>query len=421
MEHPHPDAMTTARVLTTSDGASARTAATQPPELELLLGPGAGDLLHAVAGTAGGALGPWRPTQVQYQPAGTTQVQFRADIRWPGGATTSETFVAATGRKIPEQDVAVFDDGATRVAVWRWPSDPLLPALRDATDPTAVAALLDDVGIGGGTLQLRTRAYRPGRRAVVEATGRRGRLFLKVVRPDRAQPMHELHRLLSADLPVPDSLGWTDRGVVVLTARPGETLRQALRTADHPAPPPRALTDLLDRLPASLAEGPRRRDPFTAAQRHGVVLAATVPSARGLVDELLGVFESADHADHPVVPVHGDLYESQLLVDRSRITGLIDVDTAGAGHRVDDLANAIAHLSVMGTLSDRPRHYKRYGAELLAHAEQHHDRADLRLRVAAFVLGLATGPFRTLEPGYADRTRRRLELARSWVPTTSGR
>jgi len=387
-----------------------------PGELRLLLDEEAGELLAAVAGAAGGTLASWRPRQVDHQPGRFTVVQYRTTMAWPNGKATSETFVAATGGRIPDSGAAVFEDDHHRVAVWRWINDPFLPGLLDALDPAKVASLLDDLGVDGGTVQLRTRAYRPARRAVIEATGRRGRLFLKVVRPGKVRDLHEVHRLLAAELPVPESLGWTDGGVIVLSARPGETLRKALRSSRQPPPAPETIVELLDRLPAELAERPRRRDLLSSAEHHAGVIAATVPSLRERLDPLSEELRATnDPASGDVTAVHGDLYEAQLLVDRGRITGLLDVDTAGAGLRIDDLANFCAHLSVLALTANRPKHMKRYGADLLAYAERQHPRRVLRPRIAAAVLGLATGPFRVLETGWERNTLRRLELADEWL------
>lgn len=387
-----------------------------PDDLRLLLGPEAGELLAAIVGEAGGRLGPWRARQVNHQPGRSTVVQYRADVQWPDGSVTGETLIAATGDRRPKRDAAVFDDGSTRVAVWRWPADPFLPGLAAANDPPAVGALLDDLGIDGGAVQLRTRAYRPGRRAVIEATGRRGRLFLKVVSPTRAEALHQIHRRLAPRLPVPDSLGWTENGVVVLPALPGKTLRDALRSNHDPAPPPEAIVALLDSLPAELGDGPVRRDLLSLAQHHATVIAQTLPEAGGHLDSLLEQLRPGDGVDqHPVVAVHGDLYESQLLVENGRVTGLLDIDTAGAGFRADDLANMCAHLSVVALDMDRPTLVKRYGAALLAYGERSHDPADLRRRIAAAVLGLATGPFRVLEARWPENTLRRLDLASAWL------
>lgn len=389
---------------------------TWPDELVLLLGPDAGGLLAAVAAAAGGELSYWRPRQVDHKPGRFTVVQYRTTIARPDGGSSSETFVAATGERIPPQGAAVFDDGSTQVAVWRWPQDPFLPGLSAALDSSRVASLLDDLGVDGGTVRLHARAYRPARRAVVEATGRRGRLFLKVVRPDRARALHELHRLLAPHIPVPESLGWTDHGVVALSARPGLTVRQALRSSSHAIPSPQAVVDLLDRLPPELAEATPRRDLLSTAEYHAEVLAATVPGIRELTDPLLERLRSSiDPDSYELTAVHGDLYEAQLLVDRGRISGLLDVDTAGAGFRVDDLANFCAHLSVLELIADRPKRIRRFGGDLLAYAEHRFPPAQLRPRIAAVVLGLATGPFRVLETRWEANTRRRLELAGEWL------
>jgi aminoglycoside phosphotransferase len=386
------------------------------PELRILLGPDAQGLLATVAEIAGGTLVSWRPRQVSHQPSRSTVVQYRSGMSWGDGRTSSETFVAATGDRVPEKGAAIFDDGSTRVAVWRWPQDPYLPGLSDALDPGKVGSLLDDLGIDGGTVRLHTRAYRPGRRAVVEATGRRGRLFLKVVRPERVEALHDRHRSLARVLPVPESLGWSDGGVLVLTALPGETLRAALRSSRHPAPSPEDIVALLDRLPDELAEEPQRRDLLSSARHHAEIIAATVPSAAERLEAVLGALSRGQDDDPgPVTAAHGDLYEAQLLVDRGRITGLLDIDTVGAGLRVDDLANFCAHLTVLAQMSDRPRQVKRFGAALLAHAEDRHPRAVLRRRVAAAVIGLATGPFRVMESNWANNTNRRLDLAAEWL------
>lgn len=385
-----------------------------PHELKLLLGGDASGLLRAVAETAGGEIASWRPRQVDHQPGRFTVVQYRVNMSRLEGEPTSETFVAATGERIPASGAAVFDDGETQVGVWRWQDDPFLPGLRDALDPGKVARLLDDLGIGGGPVRLATRAYRPARRAVVEATGRRGRLFLKVVPPRRVEDLHELHRLLTPHLPAPESLGWTAEGVVVLSALPGQTLRQALRSGQVPPPAPEAVIELLDQLPPILARRPPRRDLLSSAEHHADVIAATVPGTQEILGDLLEATRSSVTPEE-VTAVHGDLYEAQVLVERGRISGLLDVDTTGPGHRVDDLANFCAHLSVLALMSDRPKRIRRYQADLLDHFESRYTPERIRPRIAAAVVGLATGPFRVLESNWQLNTVRRLELARQWL------
>lgn len=389
-----------------------------PAELQLLLGAEAKGILSAAAAGAGGELGRWSARTVSHQPGSSTVVQYDAELQWGDGTSTGETVVAATGARIPA-GADVLDDGTTQVGVWRWPHDPGLPGLAAAMDPAAVAGLLDDLGVDGGAVRPQVRAYRPGRRAVVEATGRRGRLFLKVVRPKVAEALHGTHRDLAAHLPVPASLGWTDDGVVVLEAMPGRTLRELLRSSRSEVPHPASIEALLDLLPASLAAGAARADHYANVERHAATIGSVLPEAVPRLDDLKGRLAEAAAADvaaaHPVVPVHGDLYEAQLLVDGGRFSGLLDVDTAGAGVRVDDWANLCAHLSVLTHVSEHTKAIKRYGAEVLAHAEAQVDRADLRARIAAAVVGLATGPFRVLERNWPANTVRRLDLAAEWL------
>jgi hypothetical protein len=394
------------------------TPADWPPALALLLGPDAVSVLTTALDGAGGRLLAWRPRQVTHQPRRSTVVQYGADVEWADGRTTTETMVAATGGRIPE-GATVLDDGTTQVALWRWPWDPSLPGLARALDRNRVARLLDDVGVGGHAGQLRVRAYRPGRRAVVEAAGGRGRLFLKVVRPSTVEALHNMHRDLAARLPVPDSVGWTDDGILVLPGLRGRTLRDVLRSSKDAPPDPADIESLLDGLPAELATHTPRRDIFATAMHHGDVLRETVPSLRPAIDDLMAILDLAPRSEHPVVPVHGDLYEAQLLVERGRLTGLLDVDTAGAGHRIDDLANLIAHLDVLSLVTDRPRAVARYRDRVIAHSLPRFGTGDLRARVAAAVIGLATGPFRVLEPNWVEATARRLDLARAWLSSAT--
>lgn len=392
----------------------ASTPFTTNPELRLLLSDDVAPMLTVSVAESGGELVGWAPKQVTHQPGRHTVVQYRADVSWPGRPATVETIVAATGARLPDGATVIDDDG-TRVGVWRWRHDADLPGLATALDATRVAAWLDELGVAGGDVKVRARAYRPTRRAVIEVTGRRGGLFLKVVRPGRAERLHDLHRALSQSLPVPDSLGWSSDGIVVLPAVRGVTLREALRAGDEVVPDPASLESLLDRLPASLGDGPRRGDLAGSAGHYAGVVAAVMPSLRGELDDVVAAIGDRVVDGHDSVPVHGDFYEAQLLVERGRIVGLVDVDTAGRGHRIDDLANMCAHLSVLEQLGGSSATIARYGAAVLERAEQRFDRRDLRARIAAGVVGLATGPFRVLEADWPAGTERRVALARSWV------
>lgn len=380
----------------------------------LLTGPDAGDILRAALGAVDAELLSWRAEQVDYQPRRAATAGYRVRVRWPDRRVTEERFAAHTGNV---DGVMVVGAGPDRVAVWRFPHDPYLPGLAAASDPAAVAGLLASFGLGGGPVTLAVRAYRPRRRAVVEASGPGGRMFLKVVRPDRVVGLHQRHRLVSgAGVPAPASLGYTPDGLLVLAALPGRPLRQALRQPGTPLPPAAAVLRLLDRLPRELAEQrPGRRSWRDRAGHYAEVVAGVLPPQAEQVRQLAAEI-TGQSGTGPLVPVHGDLYEAQLRVVGGRITGLLDLDTAGPGERLDDLACLLGHLSVLAQLDPaRAAAINRLGAGYLAAFERTVDPADLRSRVAAVVLSLATGPHRVQERGWRRATRCRVDLAERWL------
>ena len=386
-----------------------------PGGLSLLTGPGAGELLIAAATAMGARVVSWRVRHVDHQPGRATTVGYWVRLCWRDGVTTEERFGATTAA-VPEGTL-VLDDGDQRVAVWRFPFDPHLPGLPHATDDAAVAGLLSRFGFGAARPRLEVRAYRPGSRGVIQVTGERGTLFLKVVRPVRVRRLHERHRTLRrVGVPVPPSLGYTDEGVVVLQALPGETLRAVLRSGAGPLPDAEDVLRLLDRLPASLAVGAPRRSWLDRVAYYADVLAAVLPEEGDRVRHLAEAITAGATAG-PVVPVHGDLYDSQLLVQGGEIIGLLDIDTAGAGDRVDDLGCLLGHLSVLARAAPQQAAVidGLGSAYLAAFARAVPDAVELRRRAAAVALALATGPHRVHQNGWRSATKRRLDVAESWL------
>ncbi len=393
---------------------SETTADTTIDDLRILTGEGAGDLLTAAFAPSSATVLSWRAGQVDHQPGRRSTVAYCATVEWPDGRTTQERLGACTGT--PPPDTLVLHDSHDQVAVWRFPHDPGLPGLTAAFDETAIGEVLAALGLGKGPVQLQVRTYRPRRRAVIEATGSRGRVFVKVVRPSRVEALHERHRaLVSAGVPAPQSLGWTPDGLLVLETLNGRTLRQALRVGVASLPPGEALLTLLDRLPETLTQGDRRASWLERVPHYAAVVAAVLPDVAERAHRLSEAIV-AEAGTGPIVATHGDFYESQLLVERNRISGLLDVDTAGPGERLDDLACMLGHLSVLAQI-DRVRagEINRLGARYLAAFERTVDPADLRYRVAAVVISLATGPHRVQEHHWQQNTARRLDLAEQWL------
>jgi Ser/Thr protein kinase RdoA (MazF antagonist) len=394
-----------------------------PPALHLLLGPAAGDLWAAVLGPLGGTPTALRPIGVGLQADGAATAQYSADVAWTDGRATREVLAATTGSRIPPGAAVLTGkaDGAeVTVGVWRWPLDPALPALRWAASAAGVGERLAALGLvrAAAPARLRLRGYRPGRRAVVEARTPEGRFFLKVVRPAAAGRLAGRHELLAGHVPVPPVLARTEDGAVVLPGLPGTSLRSLLSGDGTGLPGAPALDAVLDALPADLHRRPGRTAPGHALARvdaHASVVAATMPELAPRVAALTDRLAGADRGEHPVVPVHGDFYESQLLVDGGAVVGLLDVDTAGAGARIDDWATLLAHLAVQAQVQPHPRTTTRWTAQLLATADRRWPRAQLDARVAAAVVGLATGPFRVQQRDWRARTEQRLALAEDWA------
>jgi hypothetical protein len=114
--------------------------------------------------------------------------------------------------------------------------------------------------------------------------------------------------------------------------------------------------------------------------------------------------------------------DAQLLVDRGRICGLLDVDTAGLGDKRDDLACLLGHLSVLAQIDrNRAPMICCAGAAHLRAFEAVPPAAGLRHRVAAVVLSLATGPHRVQERAWPATTRRLVDLAENRLASAQGR
>lgn len=402
-----------------------RPATSWPAALRLLLDDPAGDLWASVLP---GRLEMLRVTGVTLQPDGAATVRYTAAVTRPDGRETSEALTATTGNQVPQGASlveAVVDGAPVVVGVWRWPQDPALPALRWATSRLAAAARLAELGLATGPVDLRLRSYRPGRRAVVEVTTATGPLFFKVVRPAALPRLTGRHALLDGAVPAPPLLATTEDGVLVLRGLPGTPMRALVAGDGRGLPDGAELDRLLDALPrtvAGLAATGRRMtgDARARVPDHAVVLAAVAEELRPRLERLTAVLDASDRGEHPAAPVHGDFYESQLLIDAGRVVGLLDVDTAGRGHRIDDWAHLLAHLVLLELVLSEPATAARYRRDLERHVLRRWPAGQLRPRVAAVLVGLATGPFRVQQARWPENTAARLALAEEWAGLEAG-
>lgn len=387
------------------------------PVLHTLLSPDSSELLGAVLGAAGARIVTSRATQVRYVPSRSVTVQYRCDVVWPETGESVETLVATNEVPMPDHLPVVEVEGS-QVAVWRYPHDPFLPGLAVASEEQKVGEVLELLGAPVERVDLRRRAYRPGRRAVIEAMAPQARIFLKVVRPKKVADLQTRHANLVQHVPIPHSYGWSsDLGLVAMQSMPGKTLRRRLESGSRQVPDPAQLVTLLDGIEEAEVIDCNVAGPTARAEAHARLISAVSPGLttrlRALVDQV-GVVKSGNSD-----PVHGDFHSSQVLVNGKQVVGLIDVDTVGIGDRSDDLATMLGHVSTLALTSASKRAIDRYGQELTASFDRLTSPRELRLRTAAVILGFATGPFRVQHKRWPAETERRVALAERWVRTAT--
>lgn len=373
--------------------------------LALLTGPDARDLLALAVATAGGEVTDHAVHDVQHRPGDGVTVGYRVWVRDGEGAGDGDgdavrpreeyVLISSTaGRDVPADSPGLvrLDGPDGRLLVWRHPHDPALPALATACDPASLEALLPGEG---PVIDLDLVGYRPLRRAVLRAVRGERTAYVKVLRPGAGRGaatdvLQRQARLLLAGLPVPRVLASTADGLVVLERADGVPLVDAIAADDAAGLRLADLVAVLDALPADLAALPRRP---AWSDRSAAYADAVAAAGRSVVRSLaLGraVRDRSRALDlGPLVPTHGDFHEGQLTVRRDgirwRVAGLLDVDTVGPGHRVDDLACLVAHTVALGTAGAvvASRWEREAGAVV--------DPAALGVRTAGVLLSLAAG------------------------------
>ncbi len=383
-------------------------------------------LLQAAVAHAGGTLVTWKLDHVDANPARSTTATYAARVAWPYGERVEliGASVRVGGLSDTDRAATVFVDGQRKVATWLYPRDPDLPGLARAAYAESMADVCNAEHVFGravrpADLKLVVIGYRPRRRAVVEVTDRVGGevVYVKVLRERLATGVVRRHQMLAdAHLPVPEVKAVTDDHLLVLARLPGEPLADAVFSAQPPCSP-EDLIALLDSMPPAVA-GLRRRPSWPESVDHyASVVAAAVPALerrlRRLTDAIttgLAGFELG------VEPIHGDFHEGQVYVSDGRIVGLLDVDTIGPGRRADDLACLVAHLSTIqhmnGAQTERVHRLIRRWVPVF---DERVDPVELRLRAAAVIISLATGPFRGQEPAWEAETTRMIGSAEALV------
>lgn len=371
-------------------------------------------LLSTATRAAGGRLIATRARSVHHRPGRSRSVVHEATLEVDGQRLEVLLVTHVDLKGLPE-GAFVLAAGEVEVAVWRFPFDPYLPGLSSTISAERVRELLDRLGAAPGTVTLRTRAYRPTRRAVVEVrvdgpvSGRV--LYCKVLPLHRARSVARRHRqLTAAGLPVPRLVGIAEQqGIVALEALGGPTIAEALR-AGAPVPGPDALVALSERFAVSGVRGSRDPRAFADPVRHVALLADLLPARAA---QIAAVADEAAAVTAPLVGVHGDLHPGQLLLGPDgAISGVLDVDGAGQGYLVHDAGNLIAHLEATGDLdpsiTTAAHAYTR--AVEAAYAEVVGTGPLARATAAAWI-GLATSAHRAQEPGWRQQVEHRIDRA----------
>ncbi len=275
----------------------------------------------------------------------------------PGTQTTEShtVYLESNPTKRDRPGVLAFRDEQTdeTVAAWLYPNDPELPALAAAVYPDSAQVLLARLGLHTSSLVVTIAAYRPGKRAVVRAVAVEFTVYLKVVRPAVAGPLHARHVLWgAAGVPVPRSRGWSADGFIALEPVHGVEASQVVAQFS-----PEPFLDELDRLTTEIGlieSSDSARASLSArlpwyVHRVCSLLPAETPRVTALGDAIERMRAAAIFA--APVTVHGDLHLGQIFLDPDtldspRISGVLDIDTAGFGDPADDAAALYAHLVV---------------------------------------------------------------------------
>lgn len=280
-------------------------------------------------------------------------VGFACSVRTRDDQIERVTIYVNTSPSAPvdEHTVELVDASGRRLTAWAYPQDPALPSLPAVSYPEAAGVVLGKFGIEAEGARLRMEAYRPGKRAVLRVdTGERS-WFAKVVHPSLAATIHDLHeRFRAAGVPVPRSLGFSEAGLVLLEELPGLPAIDVFDRIDR-ARFARGLDELaqhIARVPVAIGarESLARRVEWYAER-----MEETSPLFARQTSQLAELVHRryAATAVPPPVTIHGDLHLGQVFVDHadpSRITGILDIDTAGLGDPADDAGALFGHVVV---------------------------------------------------------------------------
>lgn len=399
-----------------------------PDGSRLLTSREVGDLLSAAVEHSGGQLVDWRMEHVDANPQHSTTATYNATVQWPFGRREELLGVSArVGGPAPSDERAeIFAAGSRQLAVWIYPKDPDLPGLVRAAYPAGMAEVLNEhrvlpAPVRPEQVALEMIAYRPRRRAVLRAIvstpGGPVAFYVKVLRQQLFAEVERRHlMLLEAGVPAPPVVASTPDHLLVLRELPGRPLAKAIFDP-HPPTSAEHLIAVLDAMPPAVSQL-QRRPPWTdSVQHYTVMVQRAMPGEQRRLDWITAEIQSGLAGTAPGdEPTHGDFHEGQVHVDGGRVCGVLDVDTIGPGRRVDDLACMVAHLSTVQRMNTgQAARVRALLAGWVPVFDTRVDPTELRLRAAAVIISLATGPYRSQEPHWERETSFIIDAAEALV------
>ncbi|CAN5642705.1 hypothetical protein BH18ACT3_BH18ACT3_27220 [soil metagenome] len=287
---------------------------------------------------------------------GSPDAALRLRRSWPRGEgkllveyeRSDGSTIAGQWYADPEQGAAV--SAATRGSMWlRSRRLVLQPDGRDRRLPR-LAGLVAEPGAALLVHGPERRAVvrRPGRRYAKVLPSRKAARVLSADRAARATGAIRMPELLSADVAA---------GILQWSEAPGRSLYEMLHDEAVPltrlgAAAGAAGSSLLAMHLASLPQGVGHHGPQEEAEVAAFwmrgAMAHSAPPA-GVEAAFTAAAAELSAATSPVVLIHRDLHEKQVLVDGEQAT-LLDLDTLAGGEAALDVANFLVHLELRAAL-----------------------------------------------------------------------
>jgi hypothetical protein len=245
-----------------------------------------------------------------------------------------------------------------RGIVQLYPLDLELPQLAHAASSTKMRRTLRKVlPVGSGTANASSRPeliqYRPCLKALLRyplSDGQLGAAYAKVKNSKRSARIFDLNRaLFAAGVPTPAPLTYvSDLGMALYAEAKGVSLAALNHTPEYVRwmePVAEALayfhsTQLSDPQLYSL------RTEAEAVVAAGRVVATLLPHLSAEIDRMsMGIAADLSAITEPIVMVHGDFYDDQVLASEAGVM-LLDFEETRLGNPLLDLGNFLAHLSI---------------------------------------------------------------------------